>query len=108
VVLKGKQQQLEIMLGPNWRSLVMWSPNPLGTGKGSNALSAGAGRAAQPPAAPPAQATRTADPNFICFEPMAGISNALNLAQAGKYKELQYVQPGGTWQESFWIKPSGF
>jgi aldose 1-epimerase len=32
----------------------------------------------------------------------------LNLAQAGKYKELQYVQPGATWQESFWIKPSGF
>jgi aldose 1-epimerase len=78
VVLKGKQQQLEIVLGPNWRSLVLWSPNG------------------------------NADCNFICVEPMAGISNAMNLAQAGKYKELQYVQPGGTWSESFWIKPTGF
>jgi aldose 1-epimerase len=78
IILKGKQQQLEIMLGPNWQSLVLWSPNG------------------------------NADCNFICVEPMAGISNAMNLAQAGKYKELQYVQPGGTWSESFWIKPGGF
>src|SRR4029077_8900304 len=80
VVLKGKQQQIEIMLGPNWRSLVMWSPNPLGTGKGSNALSAGAARAAQPSGAPTAAPApgrggrggggQNADPNFICFEPM--------------------------------------
>ena len=26
----------------------------------------------------------------------------------GVYKELQSVPPGGTWQESFWVKPSGF
>jgi aldose 1-epimerase len=46
--------------------------------------------------------------NFICFEPMAGITNALNLAQRGIYKELQHVAPGGTWRESFWIAPKGF
>lgn len=46
--------------------------------------------------------------DFICFEPMAGITNALNLAQKGLYKELQSVSPGGTWQESFWVKPNGF
>ena len=46
--------------------------------------------------------------DFICFEPMAGITNALNLAHKGLYKELQSVPPGGTWQESFWVKPSGF
>ena len=46
--------------------------------------------------------------DFICFEPMAGITNALNLAQRGVYKELQYVQPGQTWRESFWIRPAGF
>jgi aldose 1-epimerase len=46
--------------------------------------------------------------NFVCFEPMAGITNAMNLAHTGVYKELQYIQPGGTWQESFWIRPSGF
>jgi len=45
---------------------------------------------------------------FICFEPMAGITNALNLAQRGVYKEVQYVQPGQTWRESFWIRPAGF
>jgi aldose 1-epimerase len=50
----------------------------------------------------------SANQPFICFEPMAGISNALNLAQKGVYKELQYVAPGQTWQESFWIKPVGF
>ena len=32
--------------------------------------------------------------NFICFEPMAGITDALNLAQKGVYKELQYIPPG--------------
>ena len=108
--------------------MVVWSPNPLGTGKGSQALSTGAPRGAQPPAPAAVQPrarrrprpTRlaagtggggggeNADPNFIAFEPQAGPSNALNLAQAGKYKELQYVPPGGTWQESFWIKPTGF
>ena len=46
--------------------------------------------------------------DFICFEPMAGITDALNLAHRGLYKELQSIPPGGTWQESFWVKPSGF
>ena len=46
--------------------------------------------------------------DFICFEPMAAITDALNLAQKGVYRELQYIQPGQKWQESFWIKPSGF
>ena len=46
--------------------------------------------------------------NFICFEPMAGITDALNLAQKGVYKELQYIRPGQKWQESFWVKASGF
>jgi len=45
---------------------------------------------------------------FICFEPMAAITNALNLAHAGVYKELQSIPPGGSWRESFWIRPSGF
>jgi aldose 1-epimerase len=46
--------------------------------------------------------------DFICFEPMAAVTNAFNLAQAGIYKELQSVAPGGEWRESFWIRPSGF
>jgi aldose 1-epimerase len=46
--------------------------------------------------------------DFICFEPMAAITNAMNLAQEGKYSDLQSVPPGGTWRESFWIRASGF
>lgn len=46
--------------------------------------------------------------SFICFEPMAAITNGINLAHDGKYPELQSVAPGQTWQESFWIQFSGF
>jgi aldose 1-epimerase len=117
VTVKGRKQQLDVSLGPKYKSLVMYSPNPLNTGLGSQiappnpnappAASApparGAGRGAPPPAA-----NALATPNFICFEPMAGITNALNLGHKGVYKELQYIKPGDTWQESFWVKPSGF
>ena len=51
--------------------------------------------------APPAR-------EFICFEPMAAVTNAFNLAHAGVYGELQSIPPGGQWKESFWIRPSGF
>jgi len=53
-------------------------------------------------------APSTQNRNFICFEPMVGITNALNLAHKGLYKELQSIPAGGTWQESFWVRPSGF
>lgn len=49
-----------------------------------------------------------AERDFICFEPMSGPTNAFNLKQAGKYNELQTIPPGGKWQESYWIHPSGF
>ncbi len=115
VVLKGRRQQLEISQGPNYRSLVIYSPNPSNTGLGSqvappdpNAPTAApaAGRGGRGGGNAPANPLNT--PNFICFEPMAGITNAMNLAHKGVYKELQYITPGGTWQESFWITPSGF
>jgi aldose 1-epimerase len=48
-----------------------------------------------------------ANQNFICFEPMAGITNGVNLAHEGKYKDLQVLAPGATWKESFWVKASG-
>jgi aldose 1-epimerase len=41
--------------------------------------------------------------DFICFEPMAAITNAFNLAHAGLYKELQSIPPAATWTESFWL-----
>ena len=71
----GRSQRLDISLGPNFRSVVIWSPK---------------------------------DRDFICVEPMAGITDAVNLAHRGLYKELQSIPPGGTWRESFWVKPSGF
>jgi aldose 1-epimerase len=45
---------------------------------------------------------------FICFEPMVGLTNVFNLAHAGLYKNLQTIPPGGTWTESFWILPEGY
>ncbi len=45
---------------------------------------------------------------FICFEPMAAVTNAFNLAHAGAYKELQSIPPRQTWRESFWVIPEGF
>lgn len=46
--------------------------------------------------------------DFICFEPMVGLTNAFNLAHAGLYKGLQSIPPGGVWKESFWIVPENF
>ncbi len=86
----GVSQRLDVVLGPRYRSVVVWAPSPSGTGRG--------GQGDSPPQ----------ERNFICFEPMAAISNALNMAHRGQYGELQTIPPGGTWRESFWVKPSGF
>lgn len=75
ITVAGKAQRLDIVLGPNFRSVVIWSPQ---------------------------------DRDFVCVEPMAGITDAVNLAQRGLYKELQSIAPNGTWRESFWVKPRGF
>jgi aldose 1-epimerase len=48
-----------------------------------------------------------ANENFICFEPMASITNGVNLAHEGKYPDLQVLEPGSAWRESFWITTSG-
>jgi aldose 1-epimerase len=55
------------------------------------------------PASPPGLAW-----NFICIEPMTGVTNGMNLNHAGKYSDLQMVPANGTWTESFWIRPEGF
>jgi aldose 1-epimerase len=54
--------------------------------------------------AAPAQANR----GFIAFEPMVAITNALNLAQKGIYRDLQSIPPGGSWEESFWSRTKGY
>jgi aldose 1-epimerase len=123
--LKGRAQQIELTQGPNFRAMIVYSPNPLGTGRGSQGPGLRPGQVpglspgqvpglspGQVPGLRPGQApvppNPLATPNFICIEPMAGITNALNLAHRGVYKELQSIPPGGAWQESFWIRPSGF
>ena len=47
------------------------------------------------------------DRDFICFEPMAAVTNAFNLSHAGLC-DLPSIPPGGQWEESFWISTSGF
>jgi aldose 1-epimerase len=86
--VRGKSQKLEVVFGPSYRAAVIYAPNP-------NAAAPGRGPTMQ-------------NRNFICFEPMVGISNALNLAQKGVYRELQSIPPGGVWRESFWIRANGF
>ena len=88
--VRGREQRLDVVLGPRWRSVTVWAPNPSGKGRG--------GQGDSPPA----------ERNFICIEPMAALTNALNMTHRGQYSELQSIAPGGTWRESFWVRPSGF
>ena len=83
MALRGKTQRIEVVVGTNYRAVVIYAPKPA---------------AGQDPASR----------NFVCIEPVAAIINALNLAHKGIYKELQSIAPGGVWQESFWVRPSGF
>jgi aldose 1-epimerase len=117
--VKGKAQQLDVVVGPHYRSVVLYSPNPANARGGGAGRGRGAGgQAAAAPAAPPASAapsvpltgTNTNLPNrgFIAIEPMVGITDSMNLAHKGLYKELQSIPPGGSWQESFWLRPKGF
>jgi aldose 1-epimerase len=128
-------KELDEIIGPKYKTVLAWS-TPLPTGGsvgGGGGRSAGGGRAGQPaptappaPSAPfpvdPAQGVRVAPPavprpdgapasatkGFIAFEPMAAITNALNLAQRGVYQDLQSIPPGGSWEESFWITTKGY
>ena len=81
MTVEGKAQRIDVLFGERWKAAVVWAPKPTAPGQ---------------------------DRNFVCFEPMAGITNAMNMAPKGLYKELQSIAPGGTWQESFWIRPGGF
>jgi aldose 1-epimerase len=100
----GTSQRIDVVLGPSFRSVVIWAPHPENRGRGSqdlgatNTATAGRGNTAQ----------TAQDRNFICIEPMAAVTDATNLAQKGRYSELQSIAPGGVWRESFWVKPSGF
>lgn len=88
----GRYQRLDIQFGPKYQAAILFSPDP----------------AKMPPRPAGSSSPQFQDPNFICFEPMASITDAMNLQQAGKFSGLQSIAPGGTWEESFWVKPSGF
>ena len=113
VSVKGVRQELEVVLGPNFKAVLVYSTAPGGRAGGFGGR---AGAAPPPPAsqAPPlplsAKDTGPAPPmrGFVAIEPMAGITNAMNMAHKGTYRELQSIAPGGFWQESFWIKPRGY
>jgi aldose 1-epimerase len=126
-------KELHVSLGPKYKTVLMWS-TPLGGGGGGGrgggrGGAAAAGGGAPPPPAPsgpfpvdPAQGVKVAPPavppaegapapatkGFIAFEPMVAITNALNLAHRGVYKELQSIPPAGSWEESFWITTKGY
>ena len=98
----GKSQRLDVVLGPNFRSVVIWAPHPENRGRGSQNVGAAS------PVSRGSAGQTAQDRNFICIEPMAGVTDATNLAHKGRYGELQSIAPGGVWRESFWVKPSGF
>jgi aldose 1-epimerase len=81
MTLIGKAQQLDVVVGPKFKTMLVLSRD-----NAANRMAAGAR-------------------GTVAFEPMAAITNALNLAHKGVYKELQSIEPGGSWEESFWIRP---
>ena len=129
-------KELHAILGPKYKTVLMWSTPLAGGGGGGRrrwrrAAAAARAREPRPAAAPapsgpfpvdPAQGVKVAPPavppaegapapttkGFIAFEPMVAITNALNLAHKGVYKDLQSIAPGGSWEESFWLTTKGY
>ena len=67
------------------------------------------GEKTAPRAVPPPPGSVPPDvKGFIAMEPMVAITDALNLAQKGVYKNLQSIPPRGSWEGSFWITAKGF
>lgn len=83
VSLKGRQQQLDVLIGPTFKAVLVYLP---------------------PLAAANAQLNR----GSVAIEPMAGITNSMNLAHKGLYRDLQSIPPNGSWEGSFWVRPRGF
>jgi aldose 1-epimerase len=116
--LKGKQQQIDVAVGPKFKTILVLSRTGggRGGGRGAGATGAAAGQTTGQPPAPAAGGQGAPSPNpnappprgSVAFEPMAGITNAMNMAQKGLYPDLQTIPPGGSWEESFWVRPSGY
>ena len=77
--IESDGKKVETLFGPKYPVAVIWEPP-----------------------APEGEAR-----DFICFEPMTGVTNAVNLHHEGKYPDLQTVAPDAQWSESFWIRSSG-
>lgn len=117
VVIKGDKTSIKVTAGPKIKTFLLYSEILPPPGTPAPAGRGGAGR--RPPAATVAYdgpVVPLTAPNdvprstrgFIAIEPMAGITDSMNMAQKGLYKELQYVAPGGSWNESIWITPIGY
>jgi aldose 1-epimerase len=122
VVIKGDTTSIDVAAGPKIKTFLLYSeilplpgaapPAPAGGGRG------GAGGPRPAPATFPydGPVVPLTAPNdvprstrgFIAIEPMVGITDSMNMAQKGQYNELQYVAPGGSWNESIWITPHGY
>jgi galactose mutarotase-like enzyme len=66
MTMEGKRQRNEVEMGPHYRAAVIYAP----------------------------KATAASNDAFVCFEPMVGITDALNLVHKGLYWELQSIRPG--------------
>lgn len=112
VHLQGKRQGLSVIMGPKFKALVLYSPAapPPPRPAGARPPTAPAPVSSGPPIPLSASDASPVPPDrgSIAIEPMAGISNAMNAAQAGTYRELQSVAAGGAWVESFWLRPTGY
>lgn len=107
--LKGASQQVDVVVGPKFKTILVLSRVGGNRGGGAGRAGGAPGAAAAPAAAPPPPNPNAPPPRgTVAFEPMAGISNSMNLAQKGLYKELQTIEPGGSWEESFWVRPKGY
>jgi aldose 1-epimerase len=112
---------ISVTLGPNYKAAVLYStvlPVPGAAGRGGAGGAGRGGANAAPP--PPPVSTGPAIPfsaaggptpaenGFVAIEPYAGITDAMNQAQKGNYKDLQSIAPGGRWEESFWVAATGY
>lgn len=115
----GAHQSIAVTVGPKFHAMLVYSTvpqDPSQTPAGRMQGSRAAARQVPPPVSVgpdiPLSATDTApapwNRGFVAFEPYAVITDGVNLAQQGLYKEAQSIPPGGHWEESFWIRPSGY
>jgi aldose 1-epimerase len=110
--MSGEEQSISVTVGPNYKTMLVYStaPQPPREGGSGNRpsdvtpVSTGPDVPLSATEGEPAPWSR----GFIALEPMVGITNSMNMARKGLYDELQYIQPGGSWEESFWISTEGF